>query len=556
MKLFKKNGSVVVTAFLPLIILTIIVLIECVLGGVSNQRSSVSPDFTEGWHTLSGEEISLSQLPKESVSIQHSLAGKDTVGKAICFKTSDSNITVSFDENTAYEYQYVQRWALYGKSYGMYFHTVPIPNDASTVTVKLTPLYEAAAPRISMLRIEKSGEFLNSLYQTELPGFALCVLILLYGVMMLIVGILTRGTSESSNIDFFSLGAFSILIGVYSVNETGVLQMITERPEFVRFCAAVSLMFISYFPVSFIASVTHQRKTVCLPILFLQNILNFAVTVLLSLLGISDVARMLTLSHIGIAAAVIMTFYLMWQAVRKKTNDKNFLHTIITGMSFAMAGAGVDLLRYLLIPNRLLGNSIFTRVGVLIFVVLMGIHLMRERARIAVERERSALMEKLAYTDGMTGLPNPRAFYEKETEIRTQQIDCIVVQLDINNLKRVNDIYGHVPGDRHIIGAANIISSCFADIGTCFRTGGDEFIVIAQEELAVKNALEELETMMQHYNETEKPPVPMQIAYGYAIYSAQTDVLETVEQLADQRMYEKKKLMKSESMKDHVHAPT
>jgi diguanylate cyclase (GGDEF)-like protein len=274
--------------------------------------------------------------------------------------------------------------------------------------------------------------------------------------------------------------------------------------------------------------------------------LNFIVTVVLSLLNISDVALMLTFSHINIGLAVIMTSILMWKAIKNKTIDVGFLHTVITGMSFAMFGAGVDLLRYLLVPRRIVGNSIFTRVGVLVFVIFMMIHLLRERTRIAVERERSLLMEKLAYTDGLTGLKNRLAFHLKENEIRTEHISCNVVQLDINNLKKVNDEYGHAEGDRHIISAANIISSCFAEIGSCYRTGGDEFIVIAQngDSNDVDNAIKEMENRSRGYNEQEKPPVPMQIAYGHAHYSAQTDLLETAEKLADQRMYEKKKQMK------------
>jgi hypothetical protein len=71
MKLIKKNRSVVVTAVLPLIILTIICSDRMRFRWCGNQIVSVSSDFTEGWHTLSGEEISLSQLPKESINIQH-----------------------------------------------------------------------------------------------------------------------------------------------------------------------------------------------------------------------------------------------------------------------------------------------------------------------------------------------------------------------------------------------------------------------------------------------------------------------------------------------------
>ena len=53
-----------------------------------------------------------------------------------------------------------------------------------------------------------------------------------------------------------------------------------------------------------------------------------------------------------------------------------------------------------------------------------------------------------------------------------------------------------------------------------------------------------MEEKLAVHNETEKPPVPLQIAYGHAHYDGNADTLEAVEVLADQRMYEKKKAMK------------
>ena len=546
MKIFRKSVSILFTALLPLIIILTVIIGEILIRDTRSKSLQSASDFTEEWQDLSGETVSTADLPKGKVIIRHSLEGIDTNDKEFCFKTSNANIKVFFDAELAYDYKFVPYSSLFGKSYGVRVHMVAIPNGVSTVTLELEPLYEKSAAGISLISIEKSGTFINDLYQSGLPGFALCTLITLIGIMMLIIGVITQGISERSNIDFFSLGAFSILTGIYSANETLILQLFTERPDVVRFCAAIALMFVSFFPVSFMANVTHHRDTVLLPIMFTLNISNFVITTLLSLLGISDVALMLAFSHINIVAAVIMTFYLMLRAVRKKTNDIGFLHTVITGMSFALVGAGIDLLRYVIFRNRILGNSIFTRVGVLVFVVFMGIQLMRERTRLAVEREKSLLMEKLAYTDSLTELKNRLAFHVKENEIRTEHISCNVVQLDINNLKKVNDEYGHAEGDRHIISAANIIRNCFSDIGTCYRTGGDEFIVIAEKGdiKDVISALTAMEKDSEEYNNREEPPVPMQIAYGYAHYTAQTDMLEAAEKLADQRMYEKKKQMK------------
>lgn len=49
-------------------------------------------------------------------------------------------------------------------------------------------------------------------------------------------------------------------------------------------------------------------------------------------------------------------------------------------------------------------------------------------------------MKKMAYNDGLTELANRAAFHEKEAEIRCDHLPCIIVQLDINFLKKVNDV--------------------------------------------------------------------------------------------------------------------
>ena len=547
MKIFQNRESILLPALLPLIMLLLIIAGELFFHKPPDESHSMLGNFFDGWCTPDGSELTTSHLPKGNVVMENSFDKRDINAKELCFKTSDCNIRVFFDGKIAYDYTFMPCTPLFGKSYGTRIHTAAIPEDASTVTIEIVPLYESMAARISLLSVEESGMFLKDIYHQELPRFALCTLIALYGVLMLIVGIVTRETTESTTIDFFSLGGFAILTGIYSANETLILQLYTERPDAVRFCAATALIFISYFPVSFIASVTHQRDTVCLPIQFILVVLNFVVTAVLSLLGISDVALMLPFAHFNIATAVVMTSYLMWRTIKKKTNNMAFLQTIITGMSFAMGGAVLDVLRYVLIPGRILSNSFFTRAGVLTFAILTGIHLMRERARLAVEKERTVLMEKLAYTDGLTGLENRLAFNMKENEIRNQRIQCIVVQLDINNLKKVNDVYGHAEGDRHIIGASDILIKAFSELGICYRTGGDEFIVIVLKgaESDVTHALTVIDELSKAYNENEKPPVPLQIAYGYAQYSAQDDLLENAEKLADERMYEKKKQMKN-----------
>ena len=546
MKIFLKNNRMLLADILLLfIIITSVAVVSLFCKDNTAVYNSTVYKLSDGWYDSDQNRYYIDDLPKGDITLTHSLKNIPLSRMRLCFESTDTHIIAEFDGKATYTYA-PQLSSVLGRSYGRYMHLIPIPPEAETVTLKLHPIYNGESASIKGTAVEDAGVFIADIYRKGLPRFALCMLIMLFGVLMIIIGFTDIITNDSS-INFFSLGSFAILVGIWSANDTMILQVYTKHPELISFTRYVCLMFVVYLPVSFMASSTDHRKTVLLPILLGLTVLNFVLTMILSVLKISDAHLMLPFSHVNIVVALIMTTYLMLKAIRRKVLDKSFTYTVVAAMTFAALGVASDLLRYIITDGRLDDTSRFTRIGVLIFVTLLGIHLIRKRQRLAIKKERAEIMEKLAYSDSLTGLPNRAAFHEKEDEIRLKKTGCIIIQLDINFLKKVNDVYGHAEGDRHIISAANIISSCFQGLGTSYRTGGDEFIVIAHNcgISEVESALKQLDVLAEKYNSENSPPVPLQIAYGYAKYDQQTGQLEKAEQLADQRMYEKKRKMKS-----------
>lgn len=90
--------------------------------------------------------------------------------------------------------------------------------------------------------------------------------------------------------------------------------------------------------------------------------------------------------------------------------------------------------------------------------------------------------QKLAQTDGLTGMYNHRAFYESlEAETRRAQRyggNISIIMADIDNLKPVNDNYGHRAGDMVIRQISRRINACIRQIDVAARYGGDEFAII------------------------------------------------------------------------------
>ena len=132
---------------------------------------------------------------------------------------------------------------------------------------------------------------------------------------------------------FLPLGVFSVIIGIWSMNDTYILQSLTNRPELIKILCYLCMMIIAYPPVSFVASAAKRRDSRMLTALLVLVALNFITTVTLSGLGMVDPHYMLIFSHINIIIAMGMTIYLMIQAARNKTVEKQFLRTILIGMS-------------------------------------------------------------------------------------------------------------------------------------------------------------------------------------------------------------------------------
>ncbi len=97
---------------------------------------------------------------------------------------------------------------------------------------------------------------------------------------------------------------------------------------------------------------------------------------------------------------------------------------------------------------------------------------------IAIERDqRMAERRRLADTDGLTGLPNRSRFNEVIAEVSRREPDWALMLVDLDNLKMVNDTFGHGAGDDLIRIVAERMKQ-EAPAGMAFRLGGDEFAVI------------------------------------------------------------------------------
>ena len=131
--------------------------------------------------------------------------------------------------------------------------------------------------------------------------------------------------------------------------------------------------------------------------------------------------------------------------------------------------------------------------------------------------------------------------------------DYTIVCLDVNNLKTVNDTYGHAKGDVLIRSAADVIAQTFKQDGMVARTGGDEFVAVLgiTDEKKLSVLMKQFEQNIEQKNLAGND-LNLSIAYGYASASQQDSDIDKVYQTADDRMYEKKRQMKAAAKTTHI----
>ncbi len=160
--------------------------------------------------------------------------------------------------------------------------------------------------------------------------------------------------------------------------------------------------------------------------------------------------------------------------------------------------------------------------------------------------ERKHMEETLRYLgnhDALTGVYN-RTYFEEEIHRlqRSRRYPVSMIVGDIDNLKSVNDRFGHVVGDKLIRSAARIFESVFRGGDVVARTGGDEFVILLPEtnKTAAELALVRLREAVSKKSKTE--PV-LSISFGMAT-GDQGASLTRLLKTADDNMYKEKQLKK------------
>jgi two-component system, cell cycle response regulator len=172
--------------------------------------------------------------------------------------------------------------------------------------------------------------------------------------------------------------------------------------------------------------------------------------------------------------------------------------------------------------------------------------------RYSIERHRlQKTLQRLSLIDDLTGLHNRRGFFalaEQHLRLIVRKGAAVLVCMDVDNLKRINDTFGHSEGNRALILTASTLRSCFRQSDILARVGGDEFCVLMTD--AVPGTSREIRSRllkrMNLTNGVEHWGFRLSLSVGSVdVPAVKTPPLEELLAIADELMYQHKRSNRS-----------
>lgn len=252
--------------------------------------------------------------------------------------------------------------------------------------------------------------------------------------------------------------------------------------------------------------------------------------------------------HILVAIGIIYLVYMFIDDVRLKQFNRSIL---MIGLMCMLVFSAIDLVVYnlqrytSLVANDEYSSSIY--IGMLLLVLALFGDFCSNILNVLYDAATNKTLERLAYADFLTGLANRRQCETLFDELDKSGSPYILITFDLNDLKRINDSFGHSEGDIYLKTFSDVLTTTFAKYGLVARMGGDEFIAVLTniDNVNISELTEIFSHNMTAVNEVHQN-WNMSAAFG-VYYSHEEYATSSRDglRIADTRMYDNKTAMKS-----------
>ena len=495
-----------------------------------------------GWYyLLDGEEHQVSlpcTLPPEAVSdgyafIYHRIS-PDISGRSIGFYSIKQTLAVKISETQVYSWNKTgaPSWI---KTFGWAFHIVDIPQNS--VGQKLCLAIHTEVPdcagRCSQVYVGTRMEIINKVVSECAPQAIISLILLSIGVFLLLVYVMFRKLFTKDR-TIFVLALLSVVTGLWQLEESKMLYLFVTNQAVHWVLDYMLFLVLPVLLVPFVEEMTGRRDDIVFHILFWASIAIFIVDCVLQFTKVAAFTETL----LPVQVIVLITcLYTMVSVVRGVVKKEKNTSGYLPAVGMLLVGVVVETVYYYLSNSA---SILLFGIMLLPFFLYIGINAYVVSSRKFRQAEQMEQYHQLAFIDFSTGVKSRTAFYE-EIEKSPLKIEYTMYMFDLNNLKVINDTYGHLVGDKMMKEFADCAKLSFEAVGTVYRVGGDEFVVLCHDYKET-----ELETCLATYKDliAKKNDLPVQISASYGYVRFTPNVKEdfyAAQKRADANMYKMKR---------------
>lgn len=470
-------------------------------------------------------------------------------GEVLCFRTEHTSVRALIDGKEIYSFGWDENIPI-GKSPGSVWNVIELSKDyrSKTITLEFNCPYNKYSGVVTDIIRGQSGDINLYILEDSLTSFILNLAILVLGLILIIAFII--GMKELKMKALLYLGIFLVVNAIWGLCESRFLQFQYGNAFALQMLNSLMFVFVPVCVVMTLDSLNFVKRHTRLVYGIVFGCSAFVIA--LQFLEIKDFFETMELIHVSILAACGVILYDSYVEFKHKKLD-GFGYVLAAFLTLAVS-IFFDMIMFYTFGAR--ENGLCFRIGTIIFVIVLGAWAIKQALTVHKDTAQREAVMKMAYIDNLTGLYNRRSFDDELSSIETEKVKAIIVMIDLNNLKTINDQLGHQSGDmaiKAISGRLKIFMDKYDE--KSFRTGGDEFCVICRH-ITVNEVISVCERINDELNKSkEVPGAKLSMAYGYKVYEPHSIYsVEQVVKQADEQMYVKKQKMKEQMKAEQAKA--
>ncbi len=470
--------------------------------------------------------------------------------KTLSFISKDILVRCEIDDTVIYRSSYVHNDSMFDD--GNVLYMVDLPETVNSNLITLHYYNDKEYKTKFELKELKIGKRINiiSYYFLNETLFNLFIIVFLF---IITIGILLTGNFLKKGLNnmesyFNNIAILCMVIIFYITSLSPISYYILHKYNvFLHILSYTSIMIIPLILMKAVMYRTDKKTHLFLQIGIILSSVNILYQYSMVYFRLNTFSMMTNYSYYSMLYSLLAISY---SFAKSENNTDNKLYTMIISLLPLMLSLLIEL-TVGMNENRIIFSSPL-QFSILIFSLLQSREFISLYIDYRDKKIQSDTYKKLALIDNLTGIGNRMAFSEQKGFYSKANSSFFIIVLDIDNLKYVNDTYGHKYGDEIIKLLPNILNEVFSDDYPLdiYRVGGDEFFVIchAPDSYDLDSKLSDFVDKYENYDLGMKEN-KYSVSYGFDYYNRANNDFDEILHHADQNMYRLKSQKKADRKK-------